>query len=235
MRTLTSPTRLSYTFGEYEQLLRSLQSDGFQFSDFSSLEDNEIVIRHDVDLLPEQALNMGRIEASNDVQSTYCFLLTAPFYNLLEIRNVQFLEKLRELGHQIGLHFNPHFYWSERPPQSDIEARVNAERAILGRLLGDEIDIVSFHIPPEWVLGETFDGFTNTYQADFFTDVTYRSDSNQKWRTEPPFPDKWASRIQLLIHPGLWSNEGRAMDDIVTEIGDSCRAEIETYMRPLGK
>lgn len=233
MAELASLGRLRYTFAEYEKLLRSLLDDGYAFTDFSSLEADEIVLRHDVDLSPERALEMGRIEAALDVRATYCFLLTTPAYNLLEVEHVNALSELVALGHEVALHFDTHHYWSARPDPDELRTRVRAECDVIGRLLGHEIDVVSFHRPPPWVLDVDFDGFVNTYAPPFFSETTYLSDSSQKWRAESPFPERRPEHLQLLVHPGLWGPDPRRMDDIVAELAVERHAAVDAYLDPM--
>jgi peptidoglycan/xylan/chitin deacetylase (PgdA/CDA1 family) len=234
MSEFPTSNRSLYTFDEYERLLQSLREDGFDFTDFSSLENDQVAVRHDVDLLPGRALEMAMIEARNDVETTYCFLLTTPIYNLLDAELLRTLEEIRALGHEIALHFDTHHYWSDRPSVDELRSRIDDERAILGRLLGAEITTVSFHVPPEWVLGTEFDGFISTYQPEFFTDATYRSDSSQKWRSEPPLPDERPDRLQLLVHPGLWSESGRELNDIAEKLAEARHADVDAYFEPIG-
>ncbi|MFP8956239.1 hypothetical protein ACLI4Y_05885 [Natrialbaceae archaeon A-CW3] len=226
---------LSYTLEEYEQLLKSLRADGFSFRKFGRpLEQDDVVIRHDVDLSPAGALEMARVEASLDVQSTYCLLVTTPIYNLLEVEHSRALAEIQTLGHDVAVHFNTHHYWDERPSEDELRTQVRAECDVLGTIINRHVDTVSFHRPPEWVLDVDFDGFENAYQPAYFSAIEYRSDSRQKWRTEPPFPEGRPDRLQLLVHPGLWGNTPRKMADIVAELEAKQRTHVEAYLDGLG-
>ncbi|MFP8891580.1 hypothetical protein ACLI4U_17690 [Natrialbaceae archaeon A-CW2] len=234
MPELAALGRLSYTFGEYEQLLQSLLADGFSFIPFKgSIDDDEIVLRHDVDLSPARALEMAKIEAAMDIQATYCVLVTTPVYNLLEVTNASILHEIQALGHDVALHFNTHHYWSTQPSDDELCTQVRAECDVLGTVLNRHVDIVSFHRPPEWVLGVDFDGFENAYQPAYFSAITYRSDSSHKWRRQPPFPDGRPDRLQLLTHPGLWGETPRPMDEIVAGVGEERQNHVRTYLEGL--
>ena len=233
MADLASFERISFEFGEYERLLTSMVDDGFSFERFGRLESDQVVLRHDVDLDPKAALKMARVEASLDITATYCFLLTTPVYNLLEVDHAHALGEIQRLGHDVALHFNTHYYWDRKPQEDELTTRVLAECDVLGVLTGKTIDVVSFHRPPEWVLDVDFDGFENTYQPRFFGEIEYRSDSRQKWRTEPPFPDGRPDRLQLLVHPGLWGKDHRSMDEIITDLSERRRRRLDDYLGPL--
>jgi peptidoglycan/xylan/chitin deacetylase (PgdA/CDA1 family) len=114
------------------------------------------------------------------------------------------LNRIQSLGHDIGLHFSTHEYWSDNPGLEILEDQVCEERTILQHDVKRDIEVVSFHIPPNWVLREQFERFTSTYEKRFFTDIPYRGDSNQRWRDSPPFADGYPDRMQVLVHPGLW-------------------------------
>lgn len=234
MPDLAAFGRLEYTLAEYETLLRSLLEDGFSFTDFSAPVDaKEVVLRHDVDLSPMKALEMARIEATLGVQSTYCFLVTSPIYNLLEVEHTRAIAEIDALGHDVALHCNTHHYWDEQPSTDTLTAQVRAECDVLATLLGAAVETVSFHRPPEWVLDRDFAGFENTYQPAFFSAITYRSDSRQKWRREVPFPEGHPERLQLLIHPELWGDRPRSMDAIVSAHALERREYVETYLEAL--
>lgn len=232
MPELADGKRFSYTLAEYEGLLESLLADGYSFTGFSPLSSGEIVLRHDVDLSPETALEMARIEARLGIESTYCFLLTTPVYNLLAVEENEALRGIDALGHDVALHFNTHHYWDGKPSAAELERRVREERAVLDRLV-EESGVVSFHRPPEWVLGEAFEGVENAYGPRYFTEVGYRSDSSQKWRREPPFPDGRPERFQLLVHPGLWGAAGREFAEIVAGVEAKRADHVGRYLAAL--
>ena len=219
---------MAYTFDNYRSFIESFLESGHTFQGFDELSGKAAVVRHDVDLSPERALEMARLEADVGVETTYCFLLTSPAYDVLE--HVDDLEAIRSLGHDVALHFDPHYYWESRPGTETLESSVRAERETLGRLLGEPVDTVSFHMPPEWALGAEFESFENTYQPRYFGDIEYVSDSRQKWRTQVPFEDDRPEKIQLLVHPGLWTEEGRPMAEIVADIVEDRHGRVDRYV-----
>lgn len=223
-----SDRSLAYTLDAYGGFLEGLLDDGYRFHGFESLSEQAVVVRHDVDLSPTHALRMARTEADLGVETTYCFMLTTPAYDLP--RHVETIDEIRSLGHDVALHFDPHHYWEERPGTETLESVVARECDLLERLLETPIDTVSFHMPPDWVLERTFDGFLNTYQPRFFGEIDYISDSQQKWRTAAPFRTGRPEQLQILIHPGVWTPENRRMDDIIQELAESRIERIDRYV-----
>ena len=211
----------------YRAFLEGFLDEGYTFHGFESLSEKAVVVRHDVDLSATAALEMAELEADLGVETTYCFLLTTPAYSL---RNrVDLLDEIRSLGHDIALHFDTHHYWDDDPGPNGLESTVRVECETLGRLANTTVDTVSFHMPPEWVLGRRYESFENTYQPRFFGDIDYISDSRQKWRDRPPFEGRVPEQVQILVHPGLWTPENREMDAIVRQVRAERLEAIDRY------
>lgn len=207
---------ITFTFADYERLLRRLKRENYSFSGYREADEEHgktAILRHDVDWSPEKALKMAKLEADLGISSTFFFLLTSPFYNLLYEENRAYMDEVRELGCDVGLHFSTHQYWKAEPPPEKLTQAVNTERRILSLLLEEHVDVVSFHIPPNWILQRRFDEFISTYEPRFFDEFAYRGDSNQRWREEHPFESTIPDRIQILTHPGLWGESGSTFEN----------------------
>jgi peptidoglycan/xylan/chitin deacetylase (PgdA/CDA1 family) len=215
---------VEFTHGWYGDFLDRLVTLGYEFRTFGSEPGRKTVhLRHDVDLSPAAALRMARIEAERDVRATYCFLLSSPLYNPLEAQHRERIRAIERLGHDVGLHFSTHEYWTadEQPAAEPLDARVADERTILSQLTDESVTTVSFHLPPDWVLDRSFESFENTYAPAYFGDITYVADSTQRWRADPPRPATLPASVQVLTHPGLWADSDGSfterIDDAVTE------------------
>ena len=236
------PAELSsveYRLDSYTALLRSFRSAGYTFSRFDPAdppETGEILLRHDVDLSIGRALAMAERERELGVRSTYCFLLSAPVYDLTRPQNARAIRRIAKLGHDIALHFDTRTYWvaDDEPSAESVAAKVTDELDVLGRLVGEEPSAVSFHIPPSWVLDRSFEEFTNTYAPPFFSRIGYRSDSSQKWTDADPFPDGLPDAFQLLVHPGLWNATHRPMAEIVDALRQQTHGQVDGYFDRLG-
>lgn len=230
-----------YELDVYAGLLEALLERGYEFVGFDGeLEDGQIVLRHDVDISLERAAAMARAEADLGIASTYCLLVTNPLYDLLAPESRAHLRTIVECGHDVGLHFDPHYYWDEEPAVDDLEARVVADRTALEGVLDaqrseeDSVAATSIHQPPDWALGARFDAFENTYEPRYFEAVEYVSDSAGKWRTERPFVDGVPSSMQLLVHPGLWGTGDRPLSALLEQRRERCHRRIEAYVGPFG-
>lgn len=69
-----------FTLAKYTELLRRLSDNGYRFITFEqyckekeSLEAKFVILRHDVDLKPENALATAKIEHSLGIRASYYF------------------------------------------------------------------------------------------------------------------------------------------------------------------
>lgn len=203
IETLASP---EFTYDWYRSLLDWFTEREFTFRPFAAdLADRDVLLRHDVDLSLEKAVTMARIEAERDIRATYCVLLTSPLYNPLERTSREKLRAIDALGHDIALHFSTHEYWDAetQPDDEALTDRIDQELDVIGTMV-DRPETVSFHVPPTWVLGRSFEGFENAYGPTYFTEAGYLADSGQRWRDVPPVVPDPPPPLQILTHPGLW-------------------------------
>lgn len=227
---------VEFTYDWYRDFLRRLSAEGYEFRSFDDqLSDRDVVLRHDVDLSLDAAVEMAQIEADAGVESTYCVLLTSPLYNPLEGEYRETLAEIASLGHEVIPHVSTHAYWEggEIPDAEAIERRVAEEQSVLETAVSVG-ETVSFHRPPSWVLDRGFEGFQNAYAPEFFSDIGYVADSNQRWREDPSFIDNLPETLQLLTHPGLWGERDagfsgrveRAISDACSRAGRNARDEF---------
>lgn len=204
-----------FTYQHYWEILTLAKDKGYQFRFFqhpvSSSSSDIIYLRHDVEMLPEVALQLAHIERKLDVQATYCFLARTIFYNLFSDEIAQAVSEIRSLGHQIALHFDTGIYSTKATANADeLLCLVQKEISLVEVFFDQKVDIVSFHNPPKFVFNREFPGFINTYQSAFFSNIKYLSDSNMQWREGclcQVLGEKRYSRMQILTHPLFWQEE----------------------------
>jgi hypothetical protein len=223
---------IEFTYDAYRAFLDEFKDRGYSFRGFGDpATDDTIILRHDVDWSPERALRMARIEAERGVQSTYFFLVTSPFYNVLHEDTRDILRTIQGLRHDVGVHFSTHEYWRDDPGNAAVSARVREEQRILDTVVEDPTDAVSFHIPPDWVIGTDYDGFTNAYAPAYIEEMAYAADSNQRWREDPPFDGGLPERVQVLVHPGVWAESderfAQRLDSARSRRFDAVRAYLD--------
>lgn len=101
-----------FSYGYYRKLLHAIKAN-FRIHLFDEvpklLRDQRkqpcILLRHDVDLDLVKALAMAEIESELDIYSCYMVMTNCPFYSLEDKSSRSILLRLRELGHEVALHF----------------------------------------------------------------------------------------------------------------------------------
>ena len=198
---------VEFTLDRCRSILDRLRSAGYAFRGYDDdVGAGDVLLRHDVDLSPERAVEVARIERELGITATYFVLLGSPLYNPFDAPVREAFEEIAGLGHDVGLHFSTHQHWpaTEPPTEAELAARIRDEQAALSAVVPDPVSTVSFHVPPEWVLARTFEGVESTYEPRFFDEIDYVADSGQRWRDEGvAIPDD-GRPLQVLIHPGLW-------------------------------
>ena len=75
------------TYSNYKTLITTLKED-YNFTCFSKIKfsnepiEKKVLLRHDIDLSLEKALEMAEIEAELGVPAVYFLFLRSPFYNI---------------------------------------------------------------------------------------------------------------------------------------------------------
>ena len=92
-----------FTLKKYTKLLNVLQRRGyfiFSFEQFVKNPKNKIIVlRHDVDRLPDNSLKTARIEHDLGIKGTYYFRAVSESYD----ENI--IKQIVDLGHEIGYHY----------------------------------------------------------------------------------------------------------------------------------
>ncbi len=93
---------MDFTFNIYRQLLESLLAGGYSFQTFSDFINNPldkvVVMRHDVDRLPGNALKMARLEHGMGVAATYYFRAVPVSWD------EGIMREIADMGHETGYH-----------------------------------------------------------------------------------------------------------------------------------
>jgi len=195
----------TFDLAHYRELLEAAVAGGYRFAFFDrEPQPGDLLLRHDVDLSLEAAVGIAELEAEAGAQATYFVMFRSEFYNLASPAGERALERLRELGHRVGLHA----IW----PQVELDERFDP--------------VVAWHNPDPEYVHEPVDGVVNVMQAPWFDREHYRSDSNQHWRSGCPHEPlargelEW---LQLLVHPEIWFYPGETMRETMLAMLDAER------------
>jgi hypothetical protein len=193
----------AFDLEHYRELLGAAREGGYHFAFFDRApEPGDLLLRHDVDLSLDAALQVAELEAESGAAATYFLMTRSEFYNLASPSGERALERLRALGHRVGLHA----VW----PRAELDERFDP--------------VVAWHNPDSEHMREPVAGAVNVMEAPW-ADV-YRSDSNQHWRQGCPHEELAAGafeRLQLLTHPEIWVYEGSTMQETMLSLLDAER------------
>jgi hypothetical protein len=196
----------AFDLTHYAEILDAASAGGYRWETFAERPSaGAVFLRHDVDLSLDAARRMAEVEAAREVRATYFLMTESVFYNLDSVEGVATLARLRELGHAVGHHaIHP--------------------RAVVD---DDRFDrVVAWHNPEPATMTRPIDGAVNVMQAPWFEPATYRSDSNQHWRSGCPHAGLRAGAfawLQLLVHPEIWVYPGATMGETMRSMLDAER------------
>jgi len=173
--------------------------------------DKVFLIRHDIDFDLKLAHNMAMIENELGIVSTFFILTSCHSYNVLSQQNRTLLKEIINMGHEIGLHFDPTLYLE------NLNKYVEKEADVLSLACGSEIKSISLHNPSVHGQYPLFKNYVNAYDPAMFSNNNYISDSCFSFRGKNPFEfikGIKSSMIQILLHPMHYSEQGWGYDNI---------------------
>lgn len=233
----------SFTLGHYREILESALQAGYVFEGFhhqiSSSQASQIYLRHDIDVCPEEALDMAILEAELGVRATYFVLVNSPLYNLLSKDSLELIHQINSRGHWIGLHVDVPLLKSSDLVQveNQISKFIDFYAAYLPL-----IPVVSFHRPHVDVLGHEFTHFISTYSPRFFNKIKYISDSRGVWREGCPceaLKQRAYPALQILVHPIWWLLKEETLSQKLQRLLGKRFAHFKHYLgeniEPLGR
>lgn len=201
-----------FTLAGYETLVRRLLDLGYvcRGYDDAAAARPHLILRHDIDMSLHAAVAMAERESALGVTATYFVLLRTELYNPLSGEGLQAVTRLRDLGHEIGLHLDASLYADgEATAIDDGAAR---ECAILEAATGEPVRVISFHRPAKALLGSSdpVAGRRHAYQPRYFSEMAYCADSRGAWHHGHPLDHPAVSArqaLQLLTHPIWWCRD----------------------------
>lgn len=226
---------MDFTVTQYQKLLQSLIQQDYHFQTFEDFlrnpQEKVIILRHDVDLYPQNSLVFAKIQAENNVKGVYYFRAVP------ESWDDTIIKKIAELGHEVGYH-----YENLTTCKGDIEAGFNDFKANLEKLRKlVPVSTICMHGSPMskydskdlWkkykykdlgIIGEPY------FDVNF-NEVFYLTDTGRKWdgvnvsvrdKVKSSYTQSFHStddiikaanngelpnKIMFTFHPQRWSNQ----------------------------
>jgi len=92
-----------FTISIYKNLINTLKDQQYHFQTFGEFIENPeskvIILRHDVDKLPENSLIFAQIQHKLGIKGSYFFRIVPQSFD------EKIIKKIAELGHEIGYHY----------------------------------------------------------------------------------------------------------------------------------
>ena len=203
-----------FTLDNYKRLLRKAVNNGYHFilhKDAFIEERKDVIWRHDVEFEPDIALEMAEIEKDCGVKTTYFFQLHSDYYNLFDRHYRDVFNRIKELGHHVGLHFDCR-YWGVNDEKQLCEFII-LDKNYLEKNFKVEIDTFSFHNTTpftESCKDFKYGGLINVYSQFFKEHYDYCGDSLGYWRFDrlkDILNDRNVQHLQVLTHDANWQKE----------------------------
>lgn len=225
---------MEFTYEAYENMIKTIKSSGYKFYLYNEVDDCErfVILRHDVDFDLDKAVELAQLENKLGVNSTYFILVSTNFYNAFSKSSIEKINRIKSLGHKIGLHFDEQRY--KIYSIEDIKRFISYESKILSDLLDEPINVVSMHRPSKLVLENDIElnGLINSYSPFFFKKMKYVSDSRMHWRENVMdiITCNEYDRIHILTHSFWYSNNNESIEYKLKSFLNNSVIEKYNYM-----
>jgi len=94
---------MDFTLKKYQILIKTLIKQDYNFQTFQKFlekpKSKSIVLRHDVDKLPENSLRFAKIQNELGIKGSYYFRIVPESFN------TDIIKEIAELGHEVGYHY----------------------------------------------------------------------------------------------------------------------------------
>jgi hypothetical protein len=223
---------IEFTHQGYLALLGFIKDLHYEIVCFRDLpqDGSYVILRHDVDFSPEKALEMARLDHQFGARSTFFFLLTSPYYNILSKSGVECVEQITKLGHECGLHYDCEGF--EHLSSETRRRRVHHFAECLEDATGTPIKTIAQHKPAHSSVREEFSSYLDAYSVPFFEDMGYISDSRGTFRVSDVHEFfRRNPRSQMVIHPIWWHAQKKSRSEVFRFIEKTISMRIEGLLK----
>ena len=221
----------NFSLDLYKKILIKAKKLGYKFPTLSSFKKGLdaypkfLLLRHDIDVSPLNALKMAEIESSLGIATNYYVRLHSMFYNPAAPPFFDALSSIVDMGHEVGLHYDCSFF-KER--NIDSIKGVLHDIKTLENILGIKVKSVSQHRPAKSDRFKPPPEYVYAYEDELLNKTTYVSDSGFKWRNNTLMDLVGSSlKIYALIHPTTWAYANLDMEQTYNKTSKITQRLIE--------
>ena len=176
---------MDFDITTYLRFIKTIKQCGYHFQTFDGFltnpKERSIILRHDVDLKPQNSLHFAQIQAKNNMKGTFYFRSVG------ESWNPKIITEIYNLGHEVGYH-----YESLTTAKGDIDNAIEDFRINLKKLRSlVPVNTICMHGSPLskydskdlWNLFDyrKFDLNGEPYFDLNFNEVLYLTDTGRTW------------------------------------------------------
>jgi hypothetical protein len=134
-----------FTIKTYNNLLFTLQKQGFEFLQFQDFLNNEgsqkqIVLRHDVDARKENSLQFAKMQHKMGIVGTYYFRMVPQSFD------EKLIKEIASLGHEVGYHYEDVSLMAQRHKGTKAQRQKTGNQNSQNATQGKEEEIVKYAI-----------------------------------------------------------------------------------------
>jgi hypothetical protein len=210
---------MNYDKQSYRLILQSAVNQGFEFVDFLTVnpdgDKSQIILRHDVDYSPALALEMAEIDTAYKIKSTFALLLSSPLYNPFTPTNIEIINEIKQLGHNIVLHHRVASGRSADEIGQDIVREMQVMQAFFPYIQ----PVFVWHNPSQNASLSQIEvpNMANAYSTTFIETMHYISDSVLINRPKDFLAALVKQKfIHMLLHPVIWMSERGDMVSMIS-------------------
>jgi len=216
---------MSFRYSDYSEIIDYLLSQNYKstLDWFTFPKENLLLLRHDVDVIPELCLPLADIEEKHNCRSTWFFLEANGMYSVYDPYTTEIINELKRRGHSVQLHLDA----SKAKSSEQLVSLIDKTVQRWSDYFGYEPTCFSFHRPAAFnFLPKTFDyrwhgKLRCAYDGDIFLGAVYVSDSNRTPVTINNFSNKKTERhspLQFLTHPVWWAQNDLQPEEVKSRI-----------------
>ena len=218
---------MKFNFKNYQKVLEILKKNDYDFIpayDWKKFKHTKkkIILRHDIDFETNYAYKIGILEKKNNIISNFFFLMKDDVYDLYSEETEFCINKLKEMGHSIGVHFNIKYYKNK----SNFKKKIINDIKFFLKYYSIKKLIISEHQPrlnnyKKFEIKSEFNSYNNQVMKYF----NYYSDSSMKLdfqKLQAEIENK--NNIQFLTHPIWWVTRS---NNLVSKVNQSKKIKIK--------
>lgn len=259
---------MDFTPAAYKELLERLRSSGYHFFRFDQYYQNRdeidllervVLLRHDIDRSPSQAIRLAQIEANLGIHGSYYFRMKPWVFKPV------ILKTITELGHEIGYHYEC---------LADARGDLPKARDLMNRNLArfskvTRVKTAAMHSRPlsKWDSRLIFDHYDmrefglagEAYRSVDHNRYIYIADSGRNWNSSrtvvwdkvegislplikggtfglADYLKQNGHKVQLLVHPNRWrGNPVQWTLQLASDLAINTAKKIILAVRPPAK